>query len=60
MNHLVYRPDLRCPNPGCRQSFLVEYRVTDFVSTFVCKQHGDIVPIMRYGYLPSVENRLVK
>ncbi len=55
MNRLVRRTDLRCPKSKCDQSFIVEYRVSDFVSTFIFKRHGDVVPLARMSYPARAE-----
>ncbi|HMQ12270.1 MAG TPA: hypothetical protein PKD21_02325 [Candidatus Competibacter phosphatis] len=54
MNRLVHRPDLRCPKSKCDQSFLVEYRVSEFVSTSVCKRQ-DVVPLAKPSYPARAE-----
>ena len=55
MNRLIHRPDLRCQKSKCDQSFIIEYRVSEFVSTFVCKRHGDVVPLAKLSYPASAE-----
>lgn len=43
---LLLRTDLRCPKSRC-DGAIVEYRYDEPLSTYTCKKHGDVVPLVK-------------